>query len=203
MSDIKIVGSLREYLECGDGLVKKAEDYCRLVHSGQKRKDSNEPYSNHPFAVRGILVKYGYKHVVTQCRALLHDVCEDGDLSIKDIYNKFGFKIALGLFILSRNKGTKENQTKLSNGEYKQRLVMARKPDIIRVKIADNINITRDLETLTQTAIESKIRDAEEFYNPLGKKIAPEMVKELIFNINKYYERLEVGFQSYNWMYSG
>ena len=45
----------------GKNLVVLAEDYCKHYHGGQRRKGGNqEPYDTHPFAVRAILVDFGY-----------------------------------------------------------------------------------------------------------------------------------------------
>lgn len=74
---------------------------------------------------------------------------------------------------------------KLSHNNYMQRLLWARNK-IKRVKIADIIDNTKDLQTLKLESIDEKIRDAEEFYIPWGNEIAPIMINELIDNINHY-----------------
>ena len=68
---------------------------------------------------------------------------------------------------------------------YKARLSFARRK-AKRVKIADIIHNTQDLVSLKPEGIERKIRDSEDFYIPMGKKIAPLMVKELEKNIEDY-----------------
>ena len=74
---------------------------------------------------------------------------------------------------------------KITHEEYKQRLSFARNK-VQRVKIADMIDNTKDLIELPEEYAKRKVKDAEEFYIPLGKEVAPEMTKELIKNIEEY-----------------
>ena len=166
-------------------LITLAKKYCEHYHEGQFRKGSNLPFSTHPIAVAGILSKYGYADEVTQCIALLHDTVEDSELRMNEIQEVFGYEISHGVYILSRNKGKMRDGKKLSHDDYLQRLFWARKK-IKRVKIADMIHNTRDLESLSPESIERKIKDATEFYIPIGKEIAPIMVKELVTNFQVF-----------------
>lgn len=176
-------------------LVLNAKKYCINYHKNQKRK-TNEPYSTHPIAVAKILKKYGYDDSITQAIAYLHDVVEDGEAITKEIESRFGFEIANGVFILSRNTISKDTQRfrnlALNRNEeidleemYRLRLSFARR-SIKRVKIADMIHNTKDLENLKPYAQKRKINDSKNFYIPLGKKVCLEMVKELEKNIEKF-----------------
>ncbi len=183
-------------------LVDLALEYCQHFHDGQFRKGSNNPYSTHPIAVAGILEKYGYSDVVTQCIALLHDVVEDTDVITREIKERFGYEIANGVFILSKNTINsatfKSLEVALStdialNFEqvYKVRIALARET-VQRVKIADMIHNTQDLVSLKKPeSIEKKLHDATHFYIPLGERVAPLMVKELKHNLDNYRRSIE------------
>lgn len=181
-----------------------AEKYCLENHKGQKRKSGDIPYSEHPFAVRNILVIYGYDDDETRAIALLHDTIEDTELGKKkkEIEKKFGHEVYDGVYRLSKNTTGKHKENlsplfeklgvKLTNEKgnltpqaYKLRILFSR-DNIKRVKIADMIHNTRTLSALSDEGIKRKIDDAENFYIPIGKEIAPEMVKELINNIEGY-----------------
>ncbi len=188
-------------------IVALAEQYCTLFHQMQKRKGGNqEPYEIHPFAVRDILVRYGYDNPETQAIALLHDTIEDTELgkSKTEIEKRFGTVIYEGVYILSNNTVGKNAQilTPLfdtlgvqlmdENGiltpqAYKLRILFSR-DSIKRVKIADMIHNTSSLPDLNRSGIERKLEDADRFYIPLGRTIAPIMVNELITNIANYRE---------------
>lgn len=180
-----------------ESIVNLAKEYCKWHHRGQFRKRNHEAYYNHPFQVAEILEKYGYSDTVTQCIALLHDIVEDSEMKVKEIGEKFGYEIANGLYILSRNtighrtkelldSSMKEEIDNFSDEElYKMRISFARRK-VKRVKIADMIHNTKDLNSLTEEGAKRKVKDAQEFYIPLGKKVAPEMVKELERNVENY-----------------
>lgn len=176
-------------------LVKLAEKYCLHYHDGQFRKSANIPFSEHPKEVVKILEKYGYNTPETECIALLHDVIEDTEVITKEIRDRFGNAIATGVYILSRNTidDQRKELIKLAigknelddNGIYRLRLSLTRKT-IQRIKIADMIHNTLDLGSLREKSQEKKIVEAEKFYIPLGKKIAPLMIKELETNIANF-----------------
>jgi len=54
------------------------------------------------------------------------------------------------------------------------------------VKVTDVIHNCQDLASLKEASIDKKIYDAETFYIPLGREVAPLMVRELIENIENY-----------------
>lgn len=191
------------------GHISLAEEYCILYHEGQVRKSENqEPFATHPFAVRDILVRYGYDDVETQVICLLHDVIEDTGLEEQkeQIEKRFGTVVYEGVYILSRNtvgKHSKElsplfqslgvnyldNHTLLphflTEEAYKLRILFSR-DTIKRIKIGDTIHNTENLPDLSKRGIERKLVDAENFYIPLGKLVAPIMVNELITNVENY-----------------
>ncbi len=171
--------------------VNLARLYCENYHKNQFRKGSNEPYWKHPLAVAAVLERYGYADPVTQCIALLHDIVEDTPLKMDEIHEIFGYEISNGVYILSRNTGKMKEGRKLSKEEYLLRLSFARKK-IRRVKIADMIDNTKDLETLALESRAAKIQDAEEVYIPWGRQIAPLLIRELIANIENYREKMRV-----------
>jgi (p)ppGpp synthase/HD superfamily hydrolase len=186
-------------------LVKLAEEYCRYFHQEQRRVGGNqEPYEAHPFAVRDTLVKYGYDEPETQAIALLHDTLEDTKLGEDrdEIEKRFGTVVYEGVYVLSNNTSGKhceelrplfaqlgidyvDENGILTPKAYKIRLLLSR-DSIKRIKIADMIHNTRSLPDLSKGSIEKKLDDAETFYIPLGKFVAPVMVNELITNINNY-----------------
>ena len=120
-------------------LVKLAKDYCYNYHEGQLRKGTKLPYHTHPIAVAEILDEFGYTDATTKCIALLHDVIEDSPVITGEIKEKFGYEIANGVYILSKNTINKEIIKQLDNSSqidikklspdqvYKFRLSFARK----------------------------------------------------------------------------
>jgi GTP diphosphokinase / guanosine-3',5'-bis(diphosphate) 3'-diphosphatase len=177
-----------------DTLLQLAHQYCKLFHKDDYRKNSGKPFSSHPIAVMDKLVQYGYADNATKCIALLHDSVEDTSLIMTEIKDRFGFEIANGVYVLSRNTFEDKlvgftddllDQPLDDSTRYKLRLSFARRK-VQRVKIADMIHNTEDLLQMPESGAKSKIYDAESFYIPLGKEIAKVMVEELIENIANY-----------------
>ena len=165
--------------------VELAKEYCKFYHKGQFRKASNEPFWTHPFEVARILESYGYADPITQSIAYLHDIIEDTDIEPEELKSVFGFEVYNGIYVLSRNKGKNIDGTELNEEQYKQRILYAPKR-VHRIKIADLIHNTRTLSVHSENGINTKIRDIEEFYVPLGNGSARIMVRELIENIQNY-----------------
>jgi len=72
--------------------IKKACDFAKKAHSGQKRK-SGEPYFNQPLAAAQFTLNWQLDED-TIAAALLHDVVEDTGTSIEKIEKEFGEEIA-------------------------------------------------------------------------------------------------------------
>lgn len=181
--------------------IELAKKYCEHFHAGQFRKGNKSPYSTHPLTVSDILKKYGYSDPITQAIAILHDIVEDTEVITGEIKDRFGYEIANGVFVLSKNTISKECQEysldaikigkELSANEiYRLRLAFARR-SVKRVKIADMIHNTSDLESLSNEGRRKKIVEAERFYIPMGKKVCPIMVKELEKNINNFKKKFK------------
>lgn len=184
-------------------LVQLARIYCKHFHKWQYRKWCNLPYHTHPISVSDILMKYWYWDHVTQCIALLHDVIEDTELITGEIKERFWYEIANWVYILSKNTIRKDSISSIwkvvnesgivftNNQLYKARLSFARRK-LRRIKIADMIHNTQDLENLKPDWIIAKIEDASNFYIPMWKKIASVMVQELETNIEHFLKKNKI-----------
>lgn len=77
-----------------ENLVKRATEFARVSHSSQKRKYTDEPYINHPFAVADILRSHvpGVSDEMLAA-AMLHDVVEDTPATVDVIVKAFGFTV--------------------------------------------------------------------------------------------------------------
>ena len=78
-----------------------------------------------------------------------------------------------------------KREDRITEQAYRLRLLFNR-DSYKRIKVADVARNTISLPDLSKSAIERKIEDAETFYIPLGKAVAPLMVNELIANIENY-----------------
>ncbi len=191
-------------------LIYLADRYIEKKHGDVFRKGSNEPYYTHPLAVARLLDKYGYSDVVTQCIARLHDIVEDTDMITGEIKELFGYEIANGVYVLSKNTITSDTRIQIARvmpieivnslsdeDLYKIRLGFARKK-IKRVKIADVICNTVDLVNLSPEGIRSKLFDSRDIYIPMGHEIAPIMIGDLEQNIANYFKKTGTTWDNYS-----
>ena len=105
-------------------MVIKAINYATEKHDGQKRLDG-KPYITHPLAVAEQV-----EGIPERIVAVLHDVLEDTDTTVQDLYREFGAEIALAVMFL-----TKDENEEYEN--YITRLKLAKNPLSTAVKIAD------------------------------------------------------------------
>lgn len=73
-------------------IIIRAYEYAKSHHGDQLRK-SGEPYIIHPIQVAYILATLELDES-TICAALLHDVVEDTDVTIRDLAKEFSEEIA-------------------------------------------------------------------------------------------------------------
>ena len=71
--------------------IKKAHDFAKQAHAGQKRS-SGEEYFIHPCAVVEILSNFGFDSS-TVIAAFLHDVLEDTPVTPEELRESFGDEI--------------------------------------------------------------------------------------------------------------
>ncbi len=74
-------------------LVRTALRFARRVHLGQNRKQTHEPFVEHPIAVAGLLSEQGFDGPVLAA-AYLHDVLEKTLVEVEELEERFGAQIA-------------------------------------------------------------------------------------------------------------
>ncbi len=88
-----LIKRVAEYSASGDGeRLWRAYGFAEKAHAGQERL-TGDPYISHPLAVANILAEIQADPMAIAA-ALLHDTVEDTDVSIEDIQEQFGERIA-------------------------------------------------------------------------------------------------------------
>ena len=73
--------------------LEKAQQLATKAHENQTRKNSSEPYIEHPKRVAMLLKEAGFPEEVV-IAGYLHDVVEDTPITIEDIRDQFGEEVA-------------------------------------------------------------------------------------------------------------
>jgi len=172
--------------------IRRAYGFAEKAHKGQKR-DSEEPYILHPLEVASILadLEMDTDSVVA---GLLHDVIEDGDVTLEDVQNEFGPGVAQlvdGVTKLSLTEFASEEEIEV---DFRQRsriehrrhaenlrkifLAMAKDFRVMVIKLADRLHNMRTIGALKaesgETKEERQRRIAQEtldIYAPLAHRL--------------------------------
>jgi len=164
----KITKKVESYDKKADiGLIKKAYEFAREIHKGQKRR-SNEPYIQHPLNVAMILANLNLDDK-TIAGALLHDTIEMSDITIDKIKKEFGDELAL---IVDGVTNT-EKMTSNYRADNIKRILMATTKDVrvIFIKFADRLHNMRTLSYLEKNDQEKISKEVLEIYAPLAYRL--------------------------------
>lgn len=158
-------------------LIKKSYDMAAVVHSHQLR-DSGEPFITHPLAVASILADWKADRN-TICAAILHDIVEDTNITLKEIENLFGENVAS--LVDGVTKLTSMNfSSKLENKNANMRKIITsfrKDVRIILIKLADRLHNMRTLEYKDPKKRKIKALETMDLYVPLAYFIGAYNVK--------------------------
>lgn len=105
-------------------------------HSGQFRKDGRTPYINHPLEVMHLLNHAaGVSDESVLVAAVLHDVVEDTDVTVAEIAERFGERVAALVSEMTDDKTLRKEERK------RLQLLTAHEltPDARLIRISDKI----------------------------------------------------------------
>ncbi|MFO7933924.1 MAG: RelA/SpoT family protein [Bacteroidales bacterium] len=174
-------------------LIKKAFNMARDAHEGMRRK-SGEPYIVHPLQVALIVSEeIGLGLTSTVC-AILHDTVEDTDLTIEDIENAFGKKIASIIDGLTKISGVFDKESNSLQAENFRKMLLTLSDDVrvIFIKLADRLHNMRTLDSLSRN---KQIKIAGEtiyLYAPLAHRLGLYALKSELEDLSLKYRYPEV-----------
>lgn len=114
--------------------------FAREVHKAQRRKYTNNPYTDHLAEVAGIVATVD-QTPESIAVAWLHDSREDQGVSGEEIEHRFGMRVAVGVSLLSDFEVGNRAQRKAAGRER-----LAASPDWVQtIKCADLISNTASI----------------------------------------------------------
>ncbi len=172
--------------------VRKAFEFSRQAHSEMRRK-TGEPYILHPIAVARVVVEeIGLKDTTAVVAALVHDVVEDTDYTVKDIQAMFGRTVAQitdGLTKISH--GVHAMSTMQAETFRKMLLTMSSDIRVALIKIADRLHNMRTLKSMKP---ESRLKISAEtsfLYAPLAHRLGLYNIKTELEDLALFYTEPE------------
>jgi guanosine-3',5'-bis(diphosphate) 3'-pyrophosphohydrolase len=190
-----LLRALKHRIKKGDKkLLRRAFEIAADAHKDMRRK-SGEPYILHPLAVARIVVEeigLGVRSVIC---ALLHDVVEDTEITLKEIELEFGSeyaKIIDGLTKISNVVDLKADTTVQAENFRKILLTLADDPRVILIKLGDRLHNMRTLESMAR---EKQLKIASEttyIYSPLAHRLGLYEIKSELEDLALKYTQPEV-----------
>ena len=173
-----LLESLSSYMNASDKtFIKKAYEYGASAHQNQIRM-SGEPYICHPLSVAQILASMRMDRQ-TISAALLHDVVEDTDITLKDIETIFDPEVASLVDSVSKIDQIKFGDKAEAQAETFRKMILAMVKDIrvILIKLSDRLHNMRTLEHLPDKKRKIKAKETLDIYAPIANRLGINKVK--------------------------
>ncbi len=151
--------------------IKKAHDFAKRAHEGQKRS-SGEDYFTHPCAVVEILSNFGFDSS-TVIAAFLHDVLEDTAVTPEEMKNVFGeeiLELVQGVTKLDKLRFVNREEAQAENFR-KIFVAMAKDLRVVIIKLADRLHNMRSLQYLSPDRQARIARETLDIYAPLAGRL--------------------------------
>jgi guanosine-3',5'-bis(diphosphate) 3'-pyrophosphohydrolase len=151
-------------------LITKAFHFCIDAH-GKDLRASGEPFFFHPIEVARIVAREIPLDDVSVAAALLHDVVEDTDFTLKDLKEEFG--VAVANIVDGATKITdvfKSHEVTQAASYRKLLLSMVNDVRVILIKFADRLHNMRTLQYLSPERQQRMARETIEIYAPFAHR---------------------------------
>jgi len=165
--------------EAGFDLVTRAYYRAAQAHGGVTRK-SGEPYITHPLAVAVILAEMQLD-AETLAAALLHDVPEDTSLTVNDVRDEFGERVARlvdGVTKLERIEWSMSGED-VTKAESLRKMFLAMADDVrvVLIKLADRLHNMRTIAVMSRRSQLANAQETMEIYAPLANRLGIWQIK--------------------------
>ena len=160
-----------------EDLITRAFELSLEAHKHDIRA-SGEPYFYHPYEVATVVAKEIALDDVSVACALLHDVAEDTDFSIKDIREEFGDTIA-DIVDGTTNITDIFRSHEITQAESYRKLLLSMVNDIrvMIVKFADRLHNMRTLEYLPLEKQQRLAKETLDIYAPFAHRFGLAKIK--------------------------
>ncbi|HXP49011.1 MAG TPA: bifunctional (p)ppGpp synthetase/guanosine-3',5'-bis(diphosphate) 3'-pyrophosphohydrolase [Bacteroidia bacterium] len=184
--------SRRKFDDDDKKMIRKAFNVAVEAHKDARRK-SGEPYIYHPIAVARIVAEeIGLGATAIAC-ALLHDVVEDTDITLKDIEGMFGKKVASIIDGLTKISGVFDASSSLQAENFRKMLLtLADDVRVILIKLADRLHNMRTLESMERTKQLKIASETLYLYAPLAHRLGLNNIKTELEDLGLKYTEPEI-----------
>lgn len=169
-------------------LIRKAFDVAVEAHKDQRRK-SGEAYIFHPIAVAKIVASEIGLGATSIAAALMHDVVEDTEISVKDIEQMFNPKIAQLVEGLTKIAQVKTEQGVSMQAENFRKMLLTLNEDVrvILIKIADRLHNMQTMESMVDYKQAKIASETLYIYAPLAHRLGLYNIKTQLEDLGLKY----------------
>jgi len=174
-------------------LISKAFRMANEAHKGMRRK-SGEPFIMHPLSVARIVSEEIGMGVTSIISAILHDVVEDTELTIENIENAFGKKVATIVDGLTKISGVFDKESNSLQAENFRKMLLTLSDDVrvIIIKLADRLHNMRTLESLPRKKQVKIAGETIYLYAPLAHRLGLYNIKTEMEDLSLRYRYPEI-----------
>ena len=172
--------------------IRKAFDLAVEAHKTQRRK-SGEPYIYHPIAVAHIAAKEIGLGTTSIICALLHDVVEDTDYSLKDIEKLFGAKVSKIIDGLTKIQDVFDKNVSMQAENFRKMLLtLSDDVRVILIKLADRLHNMRTLDAMKKPKQLKIASETLYLYAPLAHRLGLYAIKTELEDLGIKFTKPEV-----------
>jgi len=176
-----LVGGIVPKLEDEDyALIKKSFDLAVDAHKFQRRK-SGEPYIHHPIEVARICYNEIGLGPTAIASAILHDVVEDTEVSLEEIADLFGPKIAKIVDGLTKLDGLYNVESPQAENYKKVLSTLVYDVRVVLIKMADRLHNLRTIGSMPRHKQLKIAAETAYIYAPLAHRLG-------LYNIKKEFQ---------------
>ena len=173
-------------------IIRKAFNIAVDAHKDMRRK-SGEPYIYHPLAVAHISAKEIGLGTTSIICALLHDVVEDTDYTLKDIERNFGKKIAIIIDGLTKIQDVFDKNVSLQAENFRKMLLtLSDDVRVILIKLADRLHNMRTLDAMPKPKQLKVASETLYLYAPLAHRLGLYPIKTELEDLGLKFTKTEV-----------
>ena len=157
-------------------LLRAAYEMAVEAHKEQRRK-TGEPYITHPIEVARICVEeIGLGPTAAVC-ALLHDVVEDTNVTLKEIHNQFGDRVALIVDGLTKLDGLHNSESPQAENLSKVLRTMLIDVRVVLIKLADRLHNMRTIRSMSDKSQKKIAAETTYIYAPVAHRLGLQKIK--------------------------
>src|SRR5437867_8039969 len=160
-----------------EDLIRRAFEFSVEAHKNDIRA-SGDPFFNHPYEVAMVVAKEVPLDDVSVASALMHDVAEDTEFTIKDIRQEFGDTIADIVDGATKISDIFRSHEVTQAESYRKMLLsMVNDIRVMLVKFADRLHNMRTLEYLSPDKQKRMAKETIDIYAPFAHRFGLANIK--------------------------